>query len=256
MLTSILQHQAFEFKNPAVISHTQGRYVLDKDTKIVYDCYLDEEISPNPDSGLYPISVLEQYNMTYWELYMLSFKANHIPTHDFLKRIGGGALSCFIEHEYLEWEQFHPDIELPRRELTWFIDVESSNIPGAFYIPMFTRYMMDSNFDIYHVENNVLVRVNKDIPWSESPEGVLSEIVVKLQRDDGLWFDVHWVDIVGIMFKESRSNGLDDIKLWDSRQYMLEGVIDQEGIKNGDWLEDNLISFEDGFDEEDVEDVE
>lgn len=252
MLT-ILEHMDYEHPNPAVISHTQGRYVLDKDTKIVYDNYLKKEINPDPDSGLYPINVLEQYNMTYWELYMLSFKANHIPTHDFLKALGNGAIFAYVAHPTIDADELSIDQNIPSRDLSWFIDVKCSNIAGARYIPTFTRYVMDNDFNIYQLGDGSFKKINEPIPWeAENVEEQLNDIIVFLQRDDNVWEEVYWIDLVGIMFLEPKDDPIFVDHLFTSRQYIFNQIpLKLEDVESGDWLSQNIDMILDERDDED-----
>ena len=241
MLT-LLEHTYYELPNPAVISHTQGRYVLDKDTKIVYDNYLKKEIHPDPDSGLYLINVLEQYNMTYWELYMLSFKANHIPTHDFLKALGNGAIFAYVAHPTTDADELSIDLNIPSQDLAWFIDVDCSNIAGARYIPFFTRYVMDNDFNIYQLGDGVFEQINEPIHWeTKDPVEQFNNIILSLQRDDGVWVEVYWIDIVGMMFLEPKDDPIFVEHLFTSRQYIFNQIpLKLEDVENGYWLSQNI----------------
>ena len=203
---------------PRPLSQTMGRYQLEGAEDIIYDNLLKKEIVLDKDNCC-ELSILGRVH--YHELWLLANKPLHMNNHDFLSNWDRKNITCLRRD----------DFSVDKYSLYWKFKVECSFFPGFYYIPGYTRYVINEKGHVFSTMTN-----NFLIPYPNS-NGYPS---VRMKGDDGKDHHVMLHRILSLTFKD-----------WDFEMLFqhidhLDGNIENYGLENLEFvtpLENNKRSI-------------
>lgn len=165
---------------PRPVSQTMGRYSLEGAEDRVYDNLLKKEVLFD-DNNYCNLVILGRIH--YHELWLLANKPLYMNDHDFLINWNLKNITCLRRDEF----------SVDKYSLYWKFKIECSFFPGFYYIPGYTRYVINEKGEVFSNLTNQFLT-----PYLNS-SGYPS---VRMKGDDGKDHHVLLHRILALTFKE------------------------------------------------------